>query len=272
VKTIIVPLDGTPESERAASVARGVATVWGADLVLASVASLPEQAEHELEALRERIGADSARIDVVRSTDVIGTLSDLVDSSPEPIICMTSHGRGALSRAIVGGTGERTLESVACPVLFVGPHGGDTWPTQSHRILACLDQSETSEPVIEPASAWAAELDLELWLAEVFHPRDVDSREAPYRFLDTVVERLRPELPGVRACVAWSSDVGSEISHLAHSLATSLVVTGTHGLDGFERFAFGSVAMKVVHQAPCPVLVIGPAARRQFRTVTPAID
>jgi nucleotide-binding universal stress UspA family protein len=263
VKTILVPLDGSPASVHAATIAAGVAPLWGADLVIATVASLPDQAELDLQEVRRQVGVESARIEVIRSTDVLGTIADLVESFPDPVICMTAHGRGALSRAIVGGVTEQTLECVSCPVLLVGPQCAPTWPAHAHRMLACLDESETSNPIIEPAAAWAHELGLELWLAEIFHTRDVDSHEAPYRFLDTVVARLRPELPDVRACVSWNSDVAGEIVHLARSLSVSMVVMGTHGLEGFERFAFGSVAMSVVHRAPCPVLVVGPAARHR---------
>lgn len=40
----------------------------------------------------------------------------------------------------------------------------------------------------------------------------------------------------------------------------SLIVMGTHGLSGFERFMIGSVAEKVVRKAACPVLTVAAAA------------
>jgi nucleotide-binding universal stress UspA family protein len=261
VKTIIVPLDGSPACEHAATVAAGLAPLWGADVVIAAVSSLPDSARHDLEQVSRDIGVASARVEVVESVDVPGTISELVEAHPDPVVCMYSHGRSMLSRAVLGSVTEHVLETVPCPMLLIGPHCAPTWPAQGHRLLACLDESVTSDAILEPSTEWAHELGLELWLAEVFHPLDTDSMEAPYRFLDTAVARLRPELPDVRACASWSSDVPSEIVHLARTLSVSMISMSTRGLDGIERLAFGSVAMAVVHQAPCPVLVVGPAGR-----------
>jgi universal stress protein family protein len=35
-----------------------------------------------------------------------------------------------------------------------------------------------------------------------------------------------------------------------------MIVIATHGMTGWRRIAFGSVAQKVVEQAACPVLVL----------------
>jgi nucleotide-binding universal stress UspA family protein len=38
-----------------------------------------------------------------------------------------------------------------------------------------------------------------------------------------------------------------------------MLAMSTHGRTGWDRTALGSVAMKVVHDSPCPVLVQQPA-------------
>jgi nucleotide-binding universal stress UspA family protein len=45
----------------------------------------------------------------------------------------------------------------------------------------------------------------------------------------------------------------------AHSRHSDLIVIGTHGLGGFERLMLGSVAEKVLRNAPCPVMIVPPA-------------
>jgi len=60
---------------------------------------------------------------------------------------------------------------------------------------------------------------------------------------------------------------GSTLSAAVLSPARAAFVRGrpaplagmaTHGRGGMERTALGSVAMKVVHQVTCPVLVVRP--------------
>jgi nucleotide-binding universal stress UspA family protein len=43
---------------------------------------------------------------------------------------------------------------------------------------------------------------------------------------------------------------------VARELPAAYVVVGTHARRGFARLALGSVAMRVVRHAPCPILVI----------------
>lgn len=46
----------------------------------------------------------------------------------------------------------------------------------------------------------------------------------------------------------------------ARSSHPDLVVMGTHGLTGFDRFMLGSVTEKVLRKSPCPVLTIPPTS------------
>ena len=51
----------------------------------------------------------------------------------------------------------------------------------------------------------------------------------------------------------------------ARSGGADLIVMGTHGLSGFERFLLGSVTEKVLRKAPCPVLTVPPTAETAAR-------
>jgi nucleotide-binding universal stress UspA family protein len=48
-----------------------------------------------------------------------------------------------------------------------------------------------------------------------------------------------------------------EIRAVAGALPADLIVMGTHGRAGVERFVLGSVAEKVLREAPCPVMIVG---------------
>ena len=47
-----------------------------------------------------------------------------------------------------------------------------------------------------------------------------------------------------------------EIVNVAKEIRADLIVIGSHGRAGFERFLVGSTAERVVQYAPCPVLVV----------------
>ena len=73
-----------------------------------------------------------------------------------------------------------------------------------------------------------------------------------------------------------AGDPARQILEHAQRHAASLIVMGTHGTAGFERWVLGSVTEKVLRKACCPVLTVPPhadgAAALPFRQVLCAID
>jgi nucleotide-binding universal stress UspA family protein len=53
-------------------------------------------------------------------------------------------------------------------------------------------------------------------------------------------------------------DFEAAMSHWISEHGIDLVVVGTHGRQGVPRFLLGSTSEVVLHNAPCPVLTIGP--------------
>ncbi len=51
-------------------------------------------------------------------------------------------------------------------------------------------------------------------------------------------------------------DAADEICVAAENLGASLIVSGAHGWGAIRRAVFGSVSTHVLHEAPCPVLVV----------------
>ena len=64
--------------------------------------------------------------------------------------------------------------------------------------------------------------------------------------------RVKAEAQVIRAV----QPVHSEIIEFAKKNAVDLIVMATHGRTGIRRLILGSVAEKIVREAPCPVLIV----------------
>lgn len=97
-------------------------------------------------------------------------------------------------------------------------------------------------------------------------PLDEEERETVLRAVRTFVSQASlPAGLDVAYAVDDSLDVVSAV--LAHADLSDVVVLGTHGRSGFERLLLGSVAERVLRKAPCPVVVVPPAAHPNKDTV-----
>jgi universal stress protein A len=65
-------------------------------------------------------------------------------------------------------------------------------------------------------------------------------------------------------------DPGVEILQTAKRRGADLIVMATHGRKGLRHFVLGSVAERVVREAPCPVLSFNPGATRAKVSRTPS--
>ncbi len=161
------------------------------------------------------------------------------------------------------------------------------------RILCPIDFSDASRHALEHAVAIAKWYEAQITTLHVLHP--VVLPQPPVFFAGftpnaTPIEterlaceaRLRDWLePANRAGVKADNlfDEGNPAFRIlahARSLQADLIVMGTHGLSGFDRFMLGSVAEKVLRKAECPVMTVPPvsatAAKVPYTRLLCAVD
>jgi len=146
------------------------------------------------------------------------------------------------------------------------------------RILCPVDFSELSRSAVGYAAALARQLGAEV---TVLHVPPAAPGDANLPTLPTLPARLeelaRAGGEGLRTAVA-AGDPSTVILEQSKSLRADLIVMGTHGRRGFDRWLLGSVTERVLHRAPCPVLTVNnraepPAADGPpFRTILCAED
>jgi nucleotide-binding universal stress UspA family protein len=144
-------------------------------------------------------------------------------------------------------------------------------PTFGLRHVLCpTDFSEFSEQALRHAAALVRALGGDLTVAHVFPYPVPLGGEVPYytsQLLGSAaraeqLEKLKAfacpaETAGVRVrSVLREGDPAREIARLAEELPADLLVLGTHGRGGFERFLLGSVTEKLLRRSPCPVLTV----------------
>ena len=118
---VLVPLDGSPEADRALDPAIVLAHRTGVAVTLLSqeVEGSDEGRGDHLAALAARHGGE-ATIDTVVVDRESAVLAITEACRPGTLVCMASHGRGR-SQSVLGSVAEAVLRTVGRPVLMVGP-------------------------------------------------------------------------------------------------------------------------------------------------------
>lgn len=146
------------------------------------------------------------------------------------------------------------------------------------RIVCPTDFSAFSGRAFERAVAMAAWYQAALTVLHVLPDTVVPSSELAYMgnpmLLDpTLREAIQGDLsllvaPARRAGLHAAGELregkpATEIVRVARELPADLIVMGTHGRSGFQRWVLGSVAETVLRRAPCPVLTVRAHAAEQ---------
>lgn len=135
------------------------------------------------------------------------------------------------------------------------------------QIIVPLDASANSERALAYAEQLAKLTDAGLGLITTVIP--IGPADAPeVAKLDDLARqraRLYLEKRAAAAREAGVSDVSFEVHtgdpadaivQFAQARSADLIVMTTHGQGGDARYAFGSVALKVLSAAPCPIFLV----------------
>lgn len=147
-------------------------------------------------------------------------------------------------------------------------------PPFPSRILCPLDFSELSTAALGYAARLAATCggDLALVHAQWFDPppyfTPAHTEDLKRQFQDAAgeircaIEKLAADAGATAAHIeVVEGDPAATVVRLAEQLDAGLIVMGTHGRRGIERFMLGSVAERVLRTSPVPVLTVrGPAS------------
>jgi nucleotide-binding universal stress UspA family protein len=74
--------------------------------------------------------------------------------------------------------------------------------------------------------------------------------------MEAVAKRLGLNQTEYRLLVLEKPEAARAIAHLAKKSRAAMIIMGSHGRTGFQRFVLGSVAERTLRYAECPVLIV----------------
>jgi len=259
---IVLPLDGRPEELDTLKAADELSRRWDTSIELVALVTEADDVDARLAEV-ERRGARLSRSHGChvsqRAWFVAPELIDREAIDDETLVVMATSAPSR-SESFLGSVAGSMLRLLERPVLLIGPNCtiGAEWP--SGPVLACTDGSHHSESIVEPARDWSASLDMPLWIVSVGYPVTPDAQEIhESAHVSHVAHDVAGDGQGeVNFDVLHGRRPADSIVDYATRVGAGLIAMSTHAHRGLRRLALGSVAMSVVHEARCPVLVVQP--------------
>ncbi|WP_440008875.1 universal stress protein [Halomicrococcus sp. SG-WS-1] len=277
---ILVPTDGSDCAQVAVGYAEDLATRYEAHVHTLSVAD-----SRTLENVPQHDQIKNERVDIVARaynelsesgipvekavrTD-IPHKAILTYASEQDIdlIVMGTHGRTGVERYLLGSVTEKVVRLSNVPVLTVKAEddGEVTYPYTD--ILVPTDGSEGAEAAIGPTVDIASTYDARIHALSVIDTMAMGTDVGSGAILDALEESAQSAVETIeeQATQASVSAVETAIEHgnpyrgirsYVEEHDIDLVVMGTHGRSGIERYLLGSVAEKTVRTSPVPMMTV----------------
>ncbi len=259
------------------------------DIPLASQkykSSIEADARSGAESYLKRLFAKLKYKDIATSVITTGkaaeAIVDYADKENIDLIIMATHGRSGLSRWSHGSVADKVLHNSKIPVWLINSNAiKRTFPRKGHKIsiLIPLDGSKLAEGVLKHVNALSSQMgkenvDIHIFRAvELFAPPFIYPPEMPInleeylqyekkRAVDICAEYLqkvlrKTEKEGLQASYATlEGNPADVIIDYANKKDIDFIVMSTHGRTGISRWAFGSIAEKVMQSSPCPVFIV----------------
>jgi nucleotide-binding universal stress UspA family protein len=289
MRTIVVPLDGTKQSESALPWAHAIAARSGGSLHLAHV-HIPFRVPTCQEVLGERVGqtlreiaeatrereADylrdtRGRLQISHPTPEVSTAllrgplrSALVDHAGEAgatLMVMATRPLRGLNRAWQGSVTDELVRRCPIPVLVVHGEEGPQPEPRVDRVLVPVDGSVAAEGAVSHAIALARLFEAELLFVRVVSPARSDG-EAAERYLGGIEARVRPTGLTAESRVVVGRSVVEALTRTAKETGAGVIALTSRYRNRVPRLVFGNVAEGLVREGPCPILVVGERALR----------
>lgn len=193
-------------------------------------------------------------------------IADQAKAVGADLVVVGTHGHRGLRRVLLGSVAEKVVKLSPCSVLTIK---GDEAGELPQRILVGVDFSEHSSQALATAVELAKSCGASLHLVHAMEPHMVPvtayDMPLPDGFYERVHEEAKTRLQALVAEVGEGVETTWSVSEqaprgalveVAEEQKADLVVTGSHGRTGIAHALLGSVAERVLRDAPCAVWTV----------------
>jgi nucleotide-binding universal stress UspA family protein len=193
------------------------------------------------------------------------------------LLMMGSHGRGRVSRLLLGSTAQAVLRHAECSVEIIRRRG-EAQGAGGMRVLVATDGSEHGNAAVRAVATrpWPQGSEFKVLSSPeypvlvgeypYYAPEEV--KELSTRSLNNAKEAIQTGTESLKqAGLNASGEVIEPMDTPAHLILTvaeewksDLIVVGSHGRRGFDRLVLGSVSESVALHAKCSVELVRTAA------------
>ena len=287
-KKILVPVDFSEFSDKAAEYALFLAEKYRADITLLHAIVLFEEDFDEEEQLKmyekiiqkkekerekqlesHRKTAKDRGIEVnsvlLRGISAASSILDYISDKDFDLVIMGTHGHAGFKKLLLGSVTEKVVRESPVPVLTIHKVYNQI---EIKEILVRVDLSGYSHPTIDWGKALAKEFKATL---EFLHVVEMEAHPEFYNISFEPILKENPNLadhitenmikatgiPKDKATYAVKEGkVYKEIKKYADYSQIDLIVMGSHGRGELEDFLLGSNSERVIRIASCPVLTV----------------
>jgi len=281
---LLFPTDGSDGAAAVFDHVLDVAAAHDATVHVLNVADTTRESVTQLQGrvvdTLEQAGAETVREAATRASDRgVPTVTEVLQGEPYrtivdyaetydiDLVIMPTHGRRGLERFLLGSTTERVVRRSEVPVLTIRPDEDVTVRYPYRNVLIPTDGSDPANAALDVGLDVAGAADAAVHLLSVVDVTSlgVDVRadiqtatleESAHEIVDTAAERATADGIDPTTAVEFGGSVPRVVRSYVAANDVDLVVVGTHGRTGFDRYVLGSVAEGLVRTAPVPVLTV----------------
>ena len=269
MKTIIVPIDFSEQSENALRVAASLAKTHNSEILVLHMPELneamisssegfhPEQTVFLLKLAEKRIGEflnkdylkETKITPIIKHFKVFGEVNEIAEKHHADLIVMGSHGTDGLKEIFVGSNAEKVVRNSEIPVLVIKKQH-EQFKVENF-VFAC-DYKEESLEAFQKARAFAEKLGANMHMVYINTPGD--------HFLSTqdayakVNEFLAKAGAGTGVDIYNDYSVEKGVLNYCDSIGADVIGIPTHGRKGLSHFFMGSIGEDIANHAQLPVM------------------